>query len=235
MKYVTDFFALYKRQILNMVWVVLGCMGFGVLLVAIIGLAAGDTAFPVGAIMVCFGGCGMLILYGAMMLQTKFDLQISMGATRKRIIAEYTAFMVLSVIIFWVGGLLSIRFEEFFYSRILRLPPDGENLYSILYYICRGMGRIYLIEAGLAVFVASASLRWGKGIWWGFYFLFLLGCQVPNFINIKLQKSARSAFYGNVLEMLTGTDLAGWVLSVVVAGVLFVLAWAIIRKQRCTL
>ncbi|MCQ2982929.1 MAG: hypothetical protein MJ178_09275 [Treponemataceae bacterium] len=236
MKHIADFFALYKRQLLNNLWAILGASALGLIMVGIIGFFANDmTGFPVGTLMIMFASFFMIILYGSMLLQTKFDLLLSMGATRKKIVVEYAAYMLISVIMFFFAGIINVHVEDFVYTTLLHLPEDELNIYESIGKIAWGMGPVYLVESGIAVLVAGASLRWGRKVWWVFYALALLLCQVPNFINMKVEKSSRGVVYETLYRMITSNSAGEWLICAGVAVVLSVLAWLTLRKQRVTL
>ncbi len=219
-----------------MIWAILGCLAFGMIVNTIGALAADDmTGIPLGAYMVIFTSIAMIILYGAMLMQTKFDLFISMGGTRKKVVLQYAVFLLISVILFWVAGMLCVKLEQFFHQYVLKIPPEGAKIYSVSFSICAGLGRIYLVEAGLAVLVAAASLRWGKYVWWIFYAVFLIACQVPNIINLKVKEQNRDSLYLGIIDLLSVTDVVQWLVCIGIALVFSALGWMILRRQRVTL
>lgn len=235
MKYITDVLCLYKKQLLNMLYAVIGCFTGGMLLIGILRRAFGDmTSFPVGTIMMFFGAIGMLLLYGAMLLVTKFDLQLSMGATRKQIVFQYAVFMLISIIILWLGGILCLHLEELVYGSIFKMPPESDTIYRVLGTITITIGPLYFVLAGMAVLVAAASLRWGRVVFWCFYAAFIIACQVPGLLNVKM-KSKSVVAYEVFLNMIKDGSPLKWLYCIAIMAALSGLGWFLLRKQRVTL
>ncbi len=233
---IKSFFITYKSDFIGILWMCFGCFAFGQILIAIIaGLDENPTSIPIGTIIMGIGSFGLLLLWGGMSLASKFNLQLSMGETRKSILFQYMVYLLISVVVIWGLNLVSLQLEKVIHLNILKLQPEGPKMYQVINDMFVGLGRVYLVAAGLSVLIGAANLRWGRVVFWIFYFVFIILCQVPNFINMKVKGEARVELYDGFTQFMLNGNLIQWIVCIAIALVCLCCSWLMLKKQRCTL
>lgn len=194
-----------------------------------------DTYFPLGALI----GAMMFLFYAFIVTITGFrqyfNMEISMGCTRKQFFFSYFTVSVLGNA---VGGLLVRAFghaEETVYP-VLHPHMSMEYGASMLSYAIRYCIPAALVVTIFGIFFSAMMLRFGRKAFWVFWTLWMIGCIGGPRIYDAVSESPKS-----VLGMLGGALYQGfrsvpgtiWRMAVVILCMAcLVISYVIVRKQQ---
>ena len=229
-------FSIQWRDWLLMLAFETGAFLFGFILFSVIMRFSDEsTYFAMGTIL----GAATALIYSMIQslnaMHMYFNLEISMGVTRKQFYISYLLTCLCANIIsmIWIVGLNALE------NALLRTIYAGltEEI-NFLPYLIRWAVPVSAILAVFGGFCGALLLRFGRKAFWILWALWMFGCiGIPQISDAVIEKP--DSFYGQfgaaVGNVLSSISVQVWIAAAVVlsAGALAGM-WMIIRKQQVT-
>ena len=215
----------------------LGAAVFGGILFAVIAALdhETDSYFAMGTVI---AGIMAVMFTGIMMmasLSQLFNLEVSMGCTRKHFFISYytLGFFVglCGVVMLWL-----INMAENTMNRVM-YPGMSEEI-SFLPYLLKWSIPVMTVILVLAGFCGALMMRFGKVAGWILWFLWMFGWLGLPRIQEAVEKAPDSLFgrIGSIAaDMLRMVPLHTWVCIAVLVSILaFAETWVLLRRQQVT-
>lgn len=227
-------FCVVKYNFLQMVLITLGIYVLGTAVsIGIVRLTDSTEYISVGLILAFVGSFICALVAGAQ-LYVGFDMAVGMSVSRKRYFAtSYTSNYVLILVCFAVTGVLAI-FDKFFAKVV---APTAEYIMDVsalgfVNYILLALFVSIVLTAG-AMFVGALLHKWGKKAFWTLWVLWMVACIGLPQIADRQKNNPIFIAIGNFFSQLFQMRAWQWcTLSVVSAGLLTVISWLVLRKEK---
>lgn len=213
-----------------------GCL-FGSILLFIITKTSGEeeTYFQLGTLFGCFITCMYSFIVTAFGMVNGFNLEVSLGCTRKHFFVSFYLINVLANLVA-VGMLLAMCQAEAAFSRVCY--PTLVNEVELFPYLWKAGPLIAVLLPMAGMFVSALHMRFGRIASWVLWFLWMFGfLAVPKFIDAA--GSAPRTYMGMVgnicLQIAHLLSVRQWIgVGVVVSLVCFVSAYSMVKRQQVT-
>lgn len=182
------------------------------------------TVFPLGSFLTILIMVLISVLAAGSRMLSRFNMEISMGATRKEFFVGCVAQMVL---LNAINGILLLVLSKMEAYKLQRFYPDYEVELEIeavvqpMIVFC-----LAIVLVSLSIFFMAFILRLGKNGFWAIWGLYMVGCLGMAKFGDRIE------FSGNVaLDYMKGNGVV-FVLGILVFAVLCIAgSWLMIRKQ----
>ncbi len=227
-------FQVTKFNFLQMILITIGMYGFGTMVSTSIVLLSESTEYVSVGLILAFAGCFVCTLVAGAQLIVGFDMAVGMSVNRKRyFISSYVNNYALLLVCFITAGLLSL-FDKFFAGVVV---PEAEYIMNVS---ALGLGNFILLMVfisltltAMAMFVGALLHKWGMKAFWTLWVIWMVGSiGIPQFFSGREESAigkAIQSFFARLFQM------AAWqwgMLAIVLSGVLTVIAWLILRKEK---
>lgn len=228
---------LQKGDWLAIALISLGAGIFGCILFVVVSYFAGDaeSIFPLGTILAAMTICMFHAVVTAFaQFEIYFDLEVSMGSTRKQFLVSWLAAM-------FVAGLLDVLVISAFHcvenALAAAIYPQLEQEINLIPYLLR-YGP--LAAAGLSItssFFGVLVMRFGKKIGWIVWgIIMIVSIGLPEFDEIQKSDSLFAEIVKGVVRFLQMIPMNIWIIGAVAACIAMLLsAWMLLRRQAVTL
>lgn len=194
-----------------------------------------DTYFPLGTLLGAVVFCVYAFLVSVTGFRQYFNVEISMGCTRKNFFFSYFAVSVLSNL---VGVLLVLaigRAEGILYTVLYpHMAMDKEI--NFLFYIGKFGIPVSFAIAIVGVFCSAMILRFGRKAFWVFWMIWMIGCiggpQIQNAVADS-PNSLLGMLGSMVLRGIRAVPRNVWAILVTMfCAACLLISYLIVRKQQ---
>lgn len=223
---------------LSLMALTFGFYAFGIILFQIIMRTDRDvdSYFATGTVV---GGCALalfIVIILAVQISIHFNLEISMGFTRKYFGISYFT-------VSYVGCLLNVGFLTVLNlaenSFLKMLYPGWSNEVNLQPYLIRWGALAALVLTVLGSFCGILLMRFGRKAFWTLWVLWMAGCLGIPRITDAMEDAPGSLFgkIGNAAAGFVGSiPLQNWVIFAVCASIAGLAAsYLLIRRQQVTI
>lgn len=194
------------------------------------------TSFPLGTLLAMMILVIVGLITSGMSVGAYFNVEISMGSTRKHFFWTYYLFYVIYYLLS-VGVLAIFNGMENYLLTVLY--PTLENEIILLPYIWKYGFFVAVAMPILSILFGMLMLRFGNKVFWVLWALWMFGCLgIPRMVD-AIEEAPHSLFgrignwAGNIIFHI---PLSVWIGVAVFAYIACVLgSWIIIRKQQVTM
>lgn len=161
----------------------------------------------------------------------EFNMALSMGATRKAYVGSYALFNMAELagleLLLFILGKIELAIMDVIYPQC-DIILDFTQYFQWKYLLAVIIG-MTIVE----LFAGAVVLRFGMKAFWGIWAVWMFIMLVPvklsenEMIAAKMHQIGMQIGFGNIAQYL-------FILGVVVAAIMAVLAWNLLRKQRVT-
>ena len=217
--------------------VILGGSMFGLILMNILIHVEGDNTsyFQMGTLIGILMAAVYCVIMEAGSLRLYFDMEISMGSTRKSFFVSYLGLGILTDFMYLLilAGvcMLEERLYGFWY-------PELTNEVNMLPYLGSwGIATAVLLPMA-ACFCGALIMRFGKTAFWIFWALWMVGCiGIPRIIDAS--EEAPDSLFGRIgtwmAALIGAVPHSLWPAILAAAGLICLAgSYIIIRKQQVT-
>lgn len=230
-------FRVLMDEIIFFYLLILGGSLIGIVLLQILIRVDGsiDTYFPLGTLLGAIVFCIYAFLVTVTGFRQYFNMEISMGCTRKNFFFSYFAVSVLSNLAGVLLVLVIGRAEGMLYTVLYPYMAMDKEI-DILSYIGRFGIPVSLAIAMVGVFCSAMILRFGRKAFWVFWMIWMIGC-----IGGPQIQNAAADSPNSLLGMLGSMVLRGiravpgnvWAILVTMfCAVCLLISYLIVRKQQ---
>ncbi len=194
------------------------------------------TYFPMGTTVAVIGAVISTGLMGVLQIGIYFNMEISMGCTRKEyFVSYYITSLVLEI--FRMGMIILLNLAERRLQRLIYTNMESEV--DFLPQILKWGFIVVIALCFLSGFCGTLLLRYGKKAFWVLWCVWMFGCLVLPRIPYIVE-DAPNSFLGRIgkgaIELIRGTPdpmLMLLIGAVSIAGLGF--SWLYLQKQQVTL
>ncbi len=235
MKFFKDFLITYKNDLkacgfIGLIFLVIG-LGFQFLVRVV---DADALAFPVGSIVLMTGFLLLSVLVGGQGLVKHFNLDVSLGSTRRRVILMFCLLMLVECLFELACIHFVFRFEGFLTSNVFKIAEEEGAFEAVGFFV----GKIWILllfASAWSILLGALTLRFGNKVYLISYFFFMLMIQLPALLKQIIPEEkfeGIGVFFRNILGE------SSFMPVILILLVIFVIGGSgvtLLRKQRVTL
>lgn len=194
-----------------------------------------DTYFFIGTLCGIIGFCFYSLIVAATGFQQKFNIEISMGCTRRKFFLSYLTVSVLSNLLGVPLVLGLCRAENALYAFLYpQMTLEGEI--DFLYYIVKiGFPAAFVFTIA-GTFCGSMLLRFGRRAFWVFWAIWMVACiggpQIHDAVT-EAPNSLLGRLGGIMFRFVRTVPKNVWLMAAVISCILCLLiSYLVVRKQQ---
>ncbi|MFW5554080.1 MAG: hypothetical protein ACOCN3_03855 [Roseburia inulinivorans] len=221
-----------KAELLQFLGMTAGGYLIGLIVVFIVmNVEKGSTCATAGTMLAVIAFAFMHLFGITISFMGDFNMAISLGATRKSLVAGYVLFNLLEIAVLEVEIILFGMFEKFMLKTAF--PQASMEIDLTTFFTWKYLLGTMVVFTVLEMFFGAVILRYGMKVLWILWALWMLVWLMPMIIEKNEKLSSELAKLGLFLGG-TLTPQGMVVLVIVLTIVVAAITWNILRKQRVT-
>lgn len=220
-----------------MVLVILGCGVFGKVLFQIIALTDKEMMehFPLATLLAAIGAVMFCGIMAAVQMPLSFNMEVSLGCTRKHFVGSFYAAMLVCSVICWAVVLVIGVIEN---AMNAAMYPTWKSEFDMLPYVIKWGLPVLAAVAVIGCFCGVLVMHFGKVAFWILWALWMIGCIGFPQISEAVEE-APDSMYGKlgaaVLGVVSKVPVSAWIVAGVTLVVVSVAGtWGFLRRQQVT-
>lgn len=215
-----------------MLALIFGAGIFGVALFGVIALLDAETVsyFPVGTLMALIAALMYEMISPMTNLRNTFDVEVSMGCTRKQFFISYCVINIVSMLL-CVACIVFLNLgERFLYSQIY---VHMEEEFDLFPYLLKWGPLAVVVIPVLAGFCGALMQRFGKTAFWILWAIWMVGCLGLPHLGEASKNSVLGQIRIGLTQFAEAVSVQAWsLLLLLLTAAIFAGTWMLLRKAQ---
>lgn len=225
-------FIIQKKDWIWMLILIFGAGIFGIALFGVIALLDAETVsyFPLGTLMAMIAALLYEMIMPMANLGNTFDVEVSMGCTRKQFFISYCVINIVSMLL-CVACIMCLNLgERFLYRQIYVHMEEEIDLFP--YLLRWGLPAAVVIPV-LAGFCGSLMQKFGRTAFWILWAIWMVCCLGLPHLEEASENSVLGQIRIRLMQCAEAVSMQVWILLILfLAAAAFTGTWLLLRKAQ---